>query len=209
MFCHPGMVEQFRHEIDGDRPTYEHFQIKGYVLDVGGWIGLIREFLPSDVKFISIDPFIQCIYRIPEARKAVYQCLSRPLNFIGAMAEFLPFKDGTFDWVHMRSMLDHLQVPDLALLEANRVLKKNGSLLIGMSVEGGRSGTKPIVQRVKESLKMSLDFVGIDRFGDHHMQHPTYENLVKMIEDAGLIIEDIYWQPKYVDQVVYIRARKG
>ena len=47
--------------------------------------------------------------------------LSRPLNFIGAMAEFLPFKDGTFDWVHMRSMLDHCKSQTL------RCLRQTGS----------------------------------------------------------------------------------
>ena len=40
------------------------------------------------------------------------------------------------DTVHMRSMLDHVQVPDLAILEAHRVLKKNGQLtqIIGSEV---------------------------------------------------------------------------
>ena len=45
-------------------------------------------------------------------------------NFIVAFAEFLPIKNSVFDFVHMRSMLDHVQVPDLVILEAHRVLKK-------------------------------------------------------------------------------------
>lgn len=58
----------------------------------------------------------------------MYNCLNAPLNFIGATAEFQPFVSGAFDWVHMRSMLDHVQVVDLALIEANRVLKADGKI---------------------------------------------------------------------------------
>lgn len=36
--------------------------------------------------------------------------------------------------VHMRSMLDHVQVPDLALLEAHRVLRLGGRVLVGLHV---------------------------------------------------------------------------
>ena len=66
--------------------------------------------------------------------------LEPPLNFIAATAEFQPFVEGSFDWVHMRSMLDHVQVSDLALLEAKRVLKPTGHVLIGLYVDGVKSG---------------------------------------------------------------------
>ena len=57
----------------------------------------------------------------------------------------------------MRSMLDHVQVPDLALKEARRVLKDDGSILIGLSVEGGKMGKKSnrfIKDTVKEALAL-------------------------------------------------------
>lgn len=195
-------------EIARDRPIYDRFKAGGSVLDVGGWIGLIREYLPLETNFISIDPFIGAPHHIPTDRRDAYACLSRPLNFLGATAEFLPFRAESFDWVHMRSMLDHVQVPDLALLEARRVLKPGGNLLIGMYVEGGRSGREPFVQQVKHGIKAALEQVGVSRYKDHHTWHPTYANLKKMIVDAGFSIRDEYWQPEYVDQVVFIHASR-
>lgn len=78
---------------------------------------------------------------MPALRHAsVCTCLNSPLNFIGATVEFQIFVEGTFDWVHMRSMLEHVQVPDLALLKVKRVLKPTGHVLIGLYVDGGKSG---------------------------------------------------------------------
>lgn len=94
----------------------------------------MREFLPDDVEFVSTDPWLAAPFANREARKKAYTCLNKPLNFIGATAEFQPFVAESFDWVHMRSMLDHVQVVDLALLEARRVLKLGGHVLIGLYV---------------------------------------------------------------------------
>ena len=66
-----------------------------------------------------------------------YPCLIEPCNFLLAQAERLPFKNNSFDWVHMRSVLDHLEDPYVALKEAYRVLEPGGSLLIGLTVSGG------------------------------------------------------------------------
>lgn len=202
-------VAKYRAEIEYDRPVYERFRLSGAILDVGGGTGTTREHLLADVRLISIDPFIESGQRIPSAKKDAYSCLSRPLNFVGAMAEFLPFQAGSFDWVHMRSMLDHVQVPDLALLEAHRVLKQDGQLLVGMFVEGGRKGKPSATEAVKEFLKELLAKVGFERFNDHHTWHPTYANLSKMIQDNGFIIEDSYWQPHWNDTVVYVRAKRS
>lgn len=198
----------YQKEITYDRPVYEHFQMDGIILDVGGGVGTLREFLPNTAKYISIDPYIYSPQNIPSARKNAYSCLSKPLNFIGACAEFLPFLTESFDWIHMRSMLDHVQIPDLALLEAKRVLKPNGRILIGLYVEGGKSGHINIKQRIKESIKKLLEIIGISYWKDHHIWHPTFKGLIKIIESNELVIEDIYWQPYWNEQVCYISAKK-
>ncbi len=201
-------VAKYRAEIEYDRPVYERFPLTGAILDVGGGTGTTREHLPADVRLISIDPFIEAPHRIVSAKKEAYSCLSQPLNFVGAMAEFVPFQAGSFDWVHMRSMLDHVQVPDLALLEAHRVLKPGGQLLVGMYVEGGRKGKPNAKEAAKELVKELLVKVGFERYKDHHTWHPTHANLSKMIQDNGFVIEDTYWQPHWNDRVVYVRARR-
>jgi SAM-dependent methyltransferase len=201
-------LEQYQTEIEYDRPIYQHFQMSGRVLDSGGGAGTVREFLPDDVEFVSTDPWIEAPIQFSAARKAAYSCLDRPLNFIGATSEFLPFIADTFDWVHMRSMLDHVQVVDLALLEARRVLKPGGRVLIGLYVDGGKSGVKSFERRLKDSVKKVLGFFGIDRWKDHHIWHPTYSSLLKLLADNGFVIEDTYWQPQWKDMVCYVCARK-
>lgn len=201
-------VESYRVEIDYDRPIYDHYKLDGIILDVGGGVGTVREFLPETAKFISIDPYINAIHEIPSAKKQAYKCLSKHLNFIAATAEFLPFTADSFDWVHMRSMLDHVQVPDLALIEAHRVLHEYGRLLVGLYVEGGKTGQLSPKQKLKRLVKEVLALVGIDKWKDHHIWHPSYKNLIKLIEDNGFLVEDVYWQPHWKDQVCYVCAAK-
>jgi len=189
-------AEAYWSEINYDRPIYEHYLMKGRILDCGGGAGSVREFLADDVEFVLTDPWLQAPFASSATRKEVYSCLSCPLNFIGATAEFQPFIADSFDWVHMRSMLDHVQVVDLTLLEARRVLKPGGRILIGHYVDGGKSGVIPFERRIKDVIKVGLEFFGVDRWKDHHIWHPTYKNLLKLISDNGFAIEDTYWQPQ-------------
>ena len=138
-----------------------------------------------------------------------YSCLNEKINFICGVAEFLPFKENCFNWVHMRSMLDHVQLPDLALIEARRVLKRNGKILIGLYVEGGKTGRKKASRLIKDFIKETLSFFGFTKWDDHHTWHPSFNNLKKMVTDNGFIIDDIFWQPHWNDQVVYIKAIKS
>ena len=108
----------------------------------------------------------------------------------------------------MRSMLDHVQVVDLALLEARRVLRVGGKVLIGLYVEGGKTGIIPPARRIKNLIKAGLEAVGITRWKDHHVWHPTYAALIQLIKDNGFEIEDAYWQPHWNDTVCYVCARK-
>lgn len=205
---HAHDTSAFESELEYDRPVYERFLMTGDILDVGGLNGTVREFLPESARLVSVDPFIDAPFRIPPTKKTIYSCLSTSLNFIGGVAEFLPFKAGSFDWVHMRSMLDHVQIPDLAIIEAHRVLKPNGYLLVGLSIEGGKFGRDPFKTRVKNRIKTGLELFGINRYRDHHTWHPTYGNLLRLISDNGFSAEDSYWQPHWKDRVVYILAKR-
>jgi ubiquinone/menaquinone biosynthesis C-methylase UbiE len=201
-------IKKYEDEIIYDKPIYENFKLNGTILDIGGGTGTVREFLPNDVNFISIDPFLNIQFNIPASKIASYSCLSRKLNFISALAEFLPFQENSFDWVHMRSMLDHVQVPDLALIEAHRVLKNDGKLLVGMFVDGGKDGNFTF----KDFKRLIKEYVGrlfrYNKWVDHHTWHPTFKNLQKLIESNNFIIEEIYWQPYWNNTVVYIQAKK-
>jgi SAM-dependent methyltransferase len=201
-------VEDYKKERDVDAPVYDHLKMSGRVLDVGGSIGSIRDFLPTGTQFVSVDPFLGCTDHIPEAKKAVYRRLNERLNFVAACAEFLPFTAHSFDWVHMRSMLDHVHSPDLALIEARRVLKSTGKLVIGLYVDGGKDGRRTVDRQLKEILRPILTAIGFKRFKDHHLFHPTFENLQKIVLDNGFDVDDVYWQPEWRDTVCYVTASK-
>ena len=197
-------------EIKRDKILYDRLSIEGSVLDVGGGIGTVREFLNTDVPFVSIDPFENLSVRTPRAKRIAYQCLNRPLEFVCGFAEFLPFKAGSFDVVHMRSMLDHVQVPDLALLEAGRVLNDNGKLIIGMTVEGGRPGTRLAnTELLKGMVKSNLARLGFERYRDHHTWHPTYDGLIGLLKSNGFGVVDEFWQEGHSDKVVYLACEKS
>lgn len=204
-------LSHFKQEIENDSKIYEFFSLQEPILDVGGSVGLLREFLPESAEYIVVDPFVNVMDRLSENRKLAYSCLSRPLNFVGGVAEFLPIKSGSMQTVHMRSMLDHVQVVDLCLLEAKRVLRSDGLLLIGITIEGRPYGKEGIDLRpsvlLKNTVKKILATVGFVRFKDEHVWHPTFKNLTKVIKDAGFVIENVYWQPAWEGKVVYVGAR--
>ena len=199
-------IEDYKKEADGVAPVYDHIQMSGRVLDVGGGAGSVRHFLPPGTQFVSVDPFIGCVDNVPPAKKAVYPCFNEHLNFIAACAEFLPFQATSFDWVHMRSMLDHVHSPDLALLEARRVLKPNGKLVIGLYVDGGKSGRRSLDRQLKEIARPVLTTIGFKKFRDRHVFHPTFANLQRIIGDNGFHVADVYWQPQWKDTVCYVTS---
>ena len=205
-------IQAYKDEIAYDREVYEHFELISPVLDVGGLMGTVREFLPLDTKFVSLDPFIDAPNQIPDDKRAAYACLSRPLNFIAGMSEFLPFEAESFQTIHMRSMLDHVQVPDLAILEAWRTLKKGGMLIVGISIDGPPYGGRPTISYISKLIaKKILATLRIPFFSDshdHHTWHPTLENLTNLISDNRFVVEEVYWQKKWKGKVVYIKAVK-
>ena len=106
-------------------------------------------------------------------------------------------------------MLDHVQIPDLALLEANRVMKSDGRLIVGMTVEGGRNGRISIFEKIKNILRVALGFTGFKQFVDHHTWHPTYKGLIKLANDNGFTEMKEIWQSKWKGRVVYIMFKKS
>lgn len=55
-------------------------------------------------------------------------------------------------------------------------------------------------------LRPVLTTIGLKRFQDHHLFHPTFKNLLKIVIDNGFAIDDVYWQPAWRDTVCYITA---
>ena len=199
-------MQNYYAEIEGVKEVYQEIPVKGSCLDVGGHQGRLRRFLTSGQKYISCDPFLtgfNDIDKQPNLLKA-YPFLLETINFICCEAEFLPFKSSSFQTVHMRSVIDHFLNPELALNEAYRVLESGGSLIVGLYVHGGKRGKQDIGAQIKEFTKDILSVLGIDRYKDYHVWHPTYTQLTNLILECGFKIAKVHWQKGYKDTVCYI-----
>ncbi len=188
--------------------VYKNFNLSGTILDVGGSVGTLREFINPGSRFVSIDPHSNPLSTLSKEKIKVYKCLKEPLNFIRACAEFLPIKTESIDIVHMRSMLDHVQVPDLAIIEAFRVLKISGKLIIGIYLPKGKKDRLSTSFVLKEFIRHILSLFRFDKYKDYHTWHPSYQSLKKLIIDNGFRIDKEIWQSEWNDKVVYIQAKK-
>jgi SAM-dependent methyltransferase len=220
-------------EIDCVREIYNHeFKMGGRILDVGGNQGKLRHFLSESMvsMYVSVDPYLESFEHIedrPSLLKA-YPCLGEPCNFMACHAENLPFRRRTFDWVHMRSVLDHFRDPYQALKEAYKALKNDGTLLIGLTVRGGPS---PLQARGAESITAGISLgrirdtfqrggvggivsAAMYRLGrrrvqtDDHMFYWQYEDLLDLLNVCGFTLVSERWQKPPLDMCLYLTAKK-
>jgi len=92
-------------------------QVRG--LEIG--VGTGRFAVPLGIK-IGVEP----------AKGMADMARQRGIRVIRAVGEFLPFRRDSFDLVMMVTVLCFLRDPFLSLIEATRVLKPGGQILIGM-----------------------------------------------------------------------------
>lgn len=214
----PDDVDHYRREIDSVREVYTDLPLRGRVLDVGGHQGRLRRFLTPTSEYLVVDPYSRfaSIASRPNLVRA-YPELAEPCNFVRGMAERLPVAARSFDTVHMRSVLDHFADPLLALIDARRVLRDEGQLILGLHVTGGasslstqRSPLPRVIKKVRDEGLAAAFRAAMLRLvrpeHDHHLWHPTYEELIELVEAVGFSIGKVHWQKPPNDHVVYIQG---
>jgi ubiquinone/menaquinone biosynthesis C-methylase UbiE len=70
------------------------------------------------------------------------------INFYQGNCEKLPFKSNSFDYVIIMDLLEHIDHPERALAEVQRVLKKGGQLYASVPAEGTRGSIYWISEKI-------------------------------------------------------------
>lgn len=121
-------------EREDSRQFGEFCSYEGLVLDVGcgpqSMPAHIEPYLDRDFTFVGIDP--------------LEGYLPRQFSFFQGLGEYLPFCDDLFDQVLFVTSLDHFMDPTKPLMEAKRVVKAEGSILIWIG-EKDSGASRPTV----------------------------------------------------------------
>jgi len=165
--CHDPVFGRYRE----GHPVAELFRgfvapyLRGLVLDVGLGPQPVPWYLEGYPKGLvaGIDPLAPAT--------------AHPFIFVQGVAEFLPWRDETFDVVVAATALDHLLVPAKAFEEIHRVLKPDGRFLVWTSF-------------VEQAKPYDPYAGGVARVDDYHLFHYTRESFERdvghwfSIEDA-------------------------
>jgi SAM-dependent methyltransferase len=102
----------------------------GRILDLGGGRGITRHFLSPEVEYVVLEPSLEWMDPQWQTLAVEFPCLAGPLDFVRGVAEYLPFGDEAFDVVLLLWSLNHVSVPQAALREVARVLRRQGRVLL-------------------------------------------------------------------------------
>lgn len=122
----------------------------GRILDVGGGIGVTREWLPADDDYVLLEPSDLWRDRRWLAWSGRFPSLTRPVVHVRAFGEALPFSSGTFDVVLHLWTLNHMADPTTAVREALRVLRVGGRLVAVL--EEARPGWRDVTAASGDSV---------------------------------------------------------
>jgi ubiquinone/menaquinone biosynthesis C-methylase UbiE len=156
------------------------------VLDVGGGMG--RMSIPlSQRHFVTLTDL--SLQMLEQARPWE----SERLALRQANARFLPFADASFDYVLCIDVLPHLREPLEAILEARRVLRPGGTLLVDVtnSMPLWTLAYPRYIGRRPARWIQTWRAGGVLPEWRERVRHHRRAELVQLLEDANLEIKSI------------------
>lgn len=151
-----------------------------HILDIGTGLGLLPLVLAEEgahtVVGIDVSPGMleqAEYYRLRSAAQA-----GERVSYRLAAAQSLPFHDARFDAVFCRLLLNHVQNPELVVQEVVRVLQPGGIFILAELLSVDNS--------VKRATQNAIE----ERRNPAHVAARSAEQYAKMLEDAGLAIEN-------------------
>ena len=104
--------------------------LSGNILDVGGGVGVVREYLPRDAQYTVIDPSLDWLGAEWTSLAERFPSLKTKPPFVRGIGEYLPFPDKAFDVALAFWSLNHANDPEQVFYEVYRVLQPGGRFLV-------------------------------------------------------------------------------
>ena len=167
-----------------NRLIRQHLEADSKVLEIGCGAGnlLLQAAVPGSYP-VALDLAKQALTFVRSRLREAMSGIEAPRDFmcIQSIGEFLPLEGESFECILLSEVIEHLEVPQISITEAARVLRPGGRLLV--TTPNYRSFW-PLMEQVVDRLNMAPKMAGeqhISRF------HPT--SLKKLLIESGLQIE--------------------
>lgn len=104
--------------------------LSGDILDVGGGIGIVRDYLPRGAEYTVVEPSLDWLGVEWSSLAGRFPSLETKPRFVRGIGEYLPFPARSFDAVLAFWSLNHVDDPETVFGEVHRVLRPGGRFLI-------------------------------------------------------------------------------
>lgn len=142
----------------------DEYDFKGTLLDAASANTNVEDYLKSrGVTYVGVDLF------------------PMPGKVIGDVHD-LPFQNKAFDWIFSSHTLEHLISPMLFLIEANRVLKMSGKLLLITPYPDFGICWEHILVPTHEQLKRLVQRAGFNMISQKEIEYSVYTYCEKITE---------------------------
>ena len=167
-----------------DQLIRPHLKTDSRLLEIGCGAGNLL--LQASVRGsypVALDLAMQALTFVRSRLREAKSGTEAPRDFmcIQSVGELLPLASSSFECVLLSEVIEHLEVPQISITEAVRVLRRGGRLLI--TTPNYRS-LWPLMERAVDMLNMAPKMAGeqhISRF------HPA--SLRRLLIESGLSIE--------------------
>jgi SAM-dependent methyltransferase len=104
--------------------------LSGKVLDIGGGIGIVQDYLPRNTDYTVIDPDPDWLVVEWTSIAERFPSLEAKSPFVRGVGEYLPFPARAFDAVLALWSLNHVSDPERVFSEVHRVLRLGGRFVV-------------------------------------------------------------------------------
>ena len=163
---------------------------KGRILDFGCGLGKLTKTVKGSRSDLEV-------YGCDIGKEAIRMAKKDPqgVSFMIGKSERLPFRNGFFDAVYARHVLEHLEELDAAMVEIRRVLKKNGCFYSITPLEGS-SFTLEYWSRKNKFIRQAREkYTG-------HVSAFSFKGLKEIIEKNRFSVKSYFFGEFFLYQLI-------